>query len=477
MLIVIAYSLGVPFMDNKVGGFMVGSMAPESGMQIRDRLTAINGEKVNTWEEVVTKVALIKDASQKVGVTVMRDGKDGKPTEHVLYVPLIQSGDKSLPPRLGILPYMPAVLLGERDDEEVLSAKVDGIKGTRRTPQGIVSLVKRHPGKDVTLTLKQVGGEVLSREMQVPSKKVFSSRFILMRAVVDVLPGKPAHEAGLRNGDEILSLNGKQIFGWMDLTKTVMFLRRGAMVSMGVRRKGEEMILRVKPVYDTNEERYVIGVVHSQEFKDRAREVSYLSPSIRQIGEGPKIGDKVIRIEEKKTTIEMILSREGTVKTLSLSKLLLPEETLGHLVGLGAPRTHQIRHAFPVALYKGIPQTGKELKEVLTFLKRLVTLKMSIKMLGGPVRIFEVSYFVKEHKGLAYFILLFAKIGISLAVLNMLPLPVLDGGHAVMVVLEMIRRRPLRSEVVHVIQITGFVLLLCLLVFVFYNDITNLMSR
>ena len=136
-----------------------------------------------------------------------------------------------------------------------------------------------------------------------------------------------------------------------------------------------------------------------------------------------------------------------------------------------------VRYALPIAMVRAFPQSVRELREILTMVKRLVTGKMSMQMLGGPVRIFEVSYYVGKQKGLAYFILLFAKIGFSLAVLNMLPIPVLDGGHAVMILIEMVRKKPLNQEIMVVINFIGILALIGLFVFVFYNDIMKLISR
>jgi regulator of sigma E protease len=87
----------------------------------------------------------------------------------------------------------------------------------------------------------------------------------------------------------------------------------------------------------------------------------------------------------------------------------------------------------------------------------------------------EFSYIVASIKGWSYFLLMFAKIGFSLAVMNILPIPVLDGGHAVMILYEMITGRPLPEKVFRVFTMIGFVLLMSLMAFVFFNDISHLL--
>ena len=108
----------------------------------------------------------------------------------------------------------------------------------------------------------------------------------------------------------------------------------------------------------------------------------------------------------------------------------------------------------------------------LTFitLKKLLTFSLSIKTLGGPVMIAQMSG-QAAAAGLSAFIALMATISLSLGILNLLPIPVLDGGHLVFYTLEMIFRRPVSFRVREIAQQVGLVLLISLMMLAFYNDI------
>lgn len=112
---------------------------------------------------------------------------------------------------------------------------------------------------------------------------------------------------------------------------------------------------------------------------------------------------------------------------------------------------------------------------VLTYkaLYHVITGTMSAKeALAGPIRIFDV---VKEaaRMGLSYLISIMAIISASLAIVNLFPIPVLDGGHLFLLGLEGIRRKPLPLKIEEGLTRAGFSLLMCLMIFVLYNDIVQ----
>ena len=104
----------------------------------------------------------------------------------------------------------------------------------------------------------------------------------------------------------------------------------------------------------------------------------------------------------------------------------------------------------------------------------LITRKVPLKgTVSGPV--FIVTMLGKAVKvGFAYLIYLVAHINLALAIFNLLPFPVLDGGHIIFLGLEKIRRRPLEPKVQEIIQYVAITLLIALMIFVTYNDIIML---
>lgn len=180
--------------------------------------------------------------------------------------------------------------------------------------------------------------------------------------------------------------------------------------------------------------------------------------------------------------LELLVEREGSVEEVAI--LLQPkiEETKDIW---GDPVTLKIMgiQPHPEAQIFQKYSVGKALREALraeivittgTYraLFALVVGKLSIKNLAGPVKI--VSYTGDAVKlGLVYVLKLAAILSVSLAVINLLPIPALDGGHLLFLLIEGIRRRPVSLEVQEKATQFGFMLLMVLMVFVIYNDIVN----
>ena len=122
-------------------------------------------------------------------------------------------------------------------------------------------------------------------------------------------------------------------------------------------------------------------------------------------------------------------------------------------------------------MYYAFWDTGDFAFSIIDNLKLLFSGGVSVNQLMGPVGIGEV---VAETNGVADFVYILALISISLGVTNLLPFPPLDGGKIVLLLLEAIRRKPLKQETEIKIQMVGFMLLIGLSIYVAYNDILRI---
>ena len=108
---------------------------------------------------------------------------------------------------------------------------------------------------------------------------------------------------------------------------------------------------------------------------------------------------------------------------------------------------------------------------ILDNIKSLFFGRVSVDQMMGPVGISDV---VAQTNGLADFIYILALISISLGFTNLLPFPPLDGGKIVILLIEAIRRKPLKEKTEINIQLVGFIFLMALMVYVTYNDILRI---
>ncbi len=147
----------------------------------------------------------------------------------------------------------------------------------------------------------------------------------------------------------------------------------------------------------------------------------------------------------------------------------------GGLIGVAQPVQHR---AFGVgeALAEGVRRTMHVSGQVLEALKGLITGKLSLKELGGPIRIGQVSG-EAARQGTGPLVGLMALLSINLAILNLLPIPVLDGGGLMLLAAEAIRRRPLSRELRIRLTNAGLLVVGAVMLFAITNDVIGLFRR
>jgi regulator of sigma E protease len=129
----------------------------------------------------------------------------------------------------------------------------------------------------------------------------------------------------------------------------------------------------------------------------------------------------------------------------------------------------------PEAVALGWRETKYSLSLVFRFLRKLMSGQVSVKGIGGPVEIARQAG-AMASEGMSPFLLFLGMLSANLAVLNFLPIPMLDGGHMVFLAAEGVRGKPVSERVVALFTTAGLVLLLSLMVFVLLLDV-GLISR
>jgi regulator of sigma E protease len=130
--------------------------------------------------------------------------------------------------------------------------------------------------------------------------------------------------------------------------------------------------------------------------------------------------------------------------------------------------------SLPHALALGSSMSVDLIKQLYVTLKRLATGDVSAKNLGGIIRISQVSYRAAE-RGPTWLLYLLAMLSLNLAVVNLLPVPILDGGHLAFLAIEAAKGSPVNPRVLGYSQMAGLVFILFLVLFVTYNDILQLL--
>ena len=198
-----------------------------------------------------------------------------------------------------------------------------------------------------------------------------------------------------------------------------------------------------------------------------------------------QVGDKLVEVNGMKIRIkndlarslenckgedvEITVDRDGELKTFTITPIQYVDEAyiLGIQVAFAEDGTIQER------LYYSFWETVAFIGDMFHNIKLLITGKLGIDKLAGPIGISNV---IAESSGVYDFVYLLAFISISLGLTNFLPIPALDGGRMVLLVVEGIRRKPLDEKVEDAIQSFGFLLLIALAIFVSANDLIRLVK-
>jgi regulator of sigma E protease len=152
------------------------------------------------------------------------------------------------------------------------------------------------------------------------------------------------------------------------------------------------------------------------------------------------------------------------------------EEEIG-LIGIGPAPESQFRRLNPVsAAWAGVTKTVDLSVLVVTGFVKLVQAKISPKTIGGPILIIQAAGEVVQ-RGTVQTLTFTALISINLAILNLLPIPVLDGGHLLFSLIEWLRGKPVSLRKREIAQQVGMVLIIGLMIFAFYNDIFRFLGR
>ncbi len=293
--------------------------------------------------------------------------------------------------------------------------------------------------------------------------------------------GSPAERAGFKAGDVIKEINGRGISDWTKAL-TLIAVNPDTDVIAIVERQGEEKTLTLRPEMATELKIGMSGLV-----PDIPAEIGRLKPGFPAEQAGVMVNDKIIAVDGK--TIyhwnqfsTLVRDSKGNKLSLTLErngkrmeKIVTPKEDGGRQV-IGVEPVMRLvfkKHGFFESLRLGFDKTIESVDLTFITLKKLITFNLSIKTLGGPVMIAQMSGQAADA-GLSAFLSLLAMISISLGILNLLPIPVLDGGLLLFLAIEAIRKKPLSRKVMEVSQSIGAGLLITLIAVVSYNDVMRM---
>jgi regulator of sigma E protease len=300
-----------------------------------------------------------------------------------------------------------------------------------------------------------------------------------------VKPNSPAAEAGVLPGDIIVQVQDQPNPTWEDvLLKEVV--SAGRALPVVIQRGSERMPMMVTPELDPKAGVGLAGWSERTEI-----EVGGLVPGLDAQKKGLQKGDLLVSINGQPITTvylihEVLRQSEGKPVTLVYRRAghdhtILIQPTLSDQAGpqrwmIGVelkPRIIYSRLAPGPAIQESIRQNAKGATLIYQFLHAILERRSSPKSLEGPIRIAQLSG-EAAREGPMSFINLMATVSLNLAIFNLLPIPILDGGVILLLLIEILIRRDLSLQLKETVFKLGFVFLMMVVVFVLYNDISKL---
>ncbi|MCI0572314.1 MAG: RIP metalloprotease RseP [Myxococcaceae bacterium] len=438
----------------------------------------------------------------------------------LVYFFLFLGPQERLAARVGsVEPASPAAAAGLRPGDRILVVEGQPI----RTFDDMVDAFRPVYGRPVAVTMERDGrplvAEVTPIKVDEPteagtvvSRGVIGVSPFVRRAVVGVPAGSPAAAAGLQTFDRIVAVNGQPVANESELHRALA--AASGTVTLSVERpdpdapqkpaEGEET--EAKPPPGTRHEVRVerqpgegdaaIGAERADLY------VAAVEPGSSAEGAGLVRGDRLVAIDgkplesqqflqyalqekgsapfaltwrsggvEKQARVERTqLSRKNelghTVKTLDLGVRLSPPQDPSN------PELVKVTYGVGEAMKKSFEVVPRAIGFVATVILRLFTGKVSFETVGGPILLYQVATKSAEA-GVKPFLDTMAIISINLGLVNLLPIPVLDGFSILVGLWEGVRRRPVTMRAREVANFIGLAMLVLLMVLVMINDITR----
>lgn len=421
-------------------------------------------------------------------------------------------GEEKRPATVGDLPHQSvAYQSGIRPGDQIL--KISGV--SVKTWDDVQVELSKKINQGVELELLSVDGNTKSTSANVTATEnpnpLASEKFIgtidgldyLSKAsVIAVTEGSLFSSVGLQTGDRIKSVNGNEIRFWRDLESAFSKIQKGEQASLDVERAVADSkmpeVLSVNFVKPDSSELIEVGIESPELY------LAHVFPNSPAQMAGLQAGDRLKSINGTLLTdweqvLNLIKSYDDTTGAIKLTVLrlgkeinfeILPKKT-SHMTQTGKEEKRFTIGISPMlsmmtdnsvvvkadgvfnALSKGVVKSYDFTAMTLLSFVRLFQGEISPKNVGGVISIGTAAS-ESFKAGLNYFLQMMGIISISLFVLNLMPIPILDGGHLVFYTVEAIKGSPLSLKKMEMAQQVGVVLLMSLMLFALYNDFARI---
>ncbi|MBT3514888.1 MAG: RIP metalloprotease RseP [Nitrospina sp.] len=321
----------------------------------------------------------------------------------------------------------------------------------------------------------------------------------LSPVVGTVKTNSPALKAGLQTGDKIISINNKPIQFWSELQNKV-YDSPGEKLNFQIERLAKGIISleitpsseKIKNLFGETEQVGLIGVIPlnntiSYIKKDSAAEKAglQLNDRITAVGNTSIFGWLDLRpaaVDKPGKSLVFKIQRNDTEILIPLTptpKTIRDEDgkdlVIGEIgIGMGGRMVLE-QYGLIGSIKRALKETWDMTSLITISVQKMLFGSIAADQIGGPILIFQI-YGEQAEQGFYEFIRLTALLSINLGLINLIPIPILDGGHILFFLIEILKGKPVSEKNREIAQQVGFFMLISLMVFAFYNDILRVIN-
>jgi regulator of sigma E protease len=501
---ILSYVIGKCEVPNEIG--RPGLAEARAGIQAGDVILEVGGRKIDSLEKL--RIEMIRHPN---GTLIPVKFRRGEEIKTVSVESMRSSYHESMPPSTMLFeppPGKPLYMQGVREKDEIVS--VNG----RKVHSFIEAdtLLKECSDKDAVLEIRRRGptfeddDKLRTVTIHMPKKTMYvipDDENLYEAKVGMVMENRPASGV-LEPNDLILRIGDQKISSWVEM-KAVVEKSANVALQVTVQRGEATKTLTVTPIMGE-------GGLGALGIAQKATNIfAVVKPDSYAAKMGVQSGDKLVAFdghagevtlkgfpkenvppvlgfrEEKQRGVPVDIERNGQRQKLEFKTLPKDE---GDLVEAGFPVEEGTlkaggalpyrRRPFVEAVKVGLIEPVDITVMTIDILKKVVTGGESAKGFSGPIGIMQASYHFAQ-RAFGNFVWLLCLITVNLGIFNLLPIPILDGGHNVLLLIEVVRKwfgKPPPSEkFIAGFQYVGLAFILTLFVFVTFNDITRLINR
>lgn len=486
---IVAFKIGVPFIGSEIGEVTPGWPAWEAGLREGDKIVKINNNSDPDFEDIFTEIALT-DINSGVHLSVERDNS-------VFGLTLYPKYDNEIGiQRIGIGPAVsleiekiaafkdgtsPAVEAGLLVGDRIVSVNDKIMKNGNE----FIAFVAANPGKEIDFKVIREGREIRLKVTPEPNTRWMMGLSSASTQIESVRKEGIAHSIGLINGNEILSIDNQKVTGWSQVQDIIINANTGIhTLEISRNRKIEFIELNIADK-DTAKE-FLAGI-----YPYSSLIVDTIIKGFPAEKAGIVSGDKLVSINNKGLTswnqlLQLVVANQGNPMAItwihngkSITDIITPIKDEEHPYGkIGVKlkdNTILKQYGFFRSCQMGVNKTIVNIQRIYFTIKGFITGKVSNKALGGPILIAQASY-ESAKLGIGKLLYFLGIISINLAFLNILPIPVLDGGHLLFLLVEKIKGSPVSQRTLSIANYIGMGLVLSLFLFATRNDVMRILN-